>query len=252
MKKISLFSQLLCTCFIFAFNAFAQYDEAFDYADGNLNGNGLWTGADGIQVSAASSLTLTDYVINTSDAAVRLPNGSFNGRVSANFSPDYDSDIVYLSTLIRVDSGFTTFDLTSIDMVPNAGFSASNRVGFGAINTANTGNNNSFVLFTGSNRSYSTSAFNTSTVYHVILSYEFVPGAMNDVVNLYVSPTTMSLSALPAALVTKTTTEGDPLTEFGSVSIANDNFGGDVIIDGIRATDDSNSVPVELIEFDIE
>jgi hypothetical protein len=193
--------------------------------------------------SAIPALWISELWLSTFAMSIEgvTCDGNFSARLSDVSATDISTGTAYASLLIRTPGGGQAFDMTSFDIIPNAGFSASTRVGFGFINTANTSRNDSFVLFTGTNRSYSTTSFSGNTIYHVIIEYQFVAGSNNDVVNLYVSPTTMSLGALPAALISVTTSAGDPLTDVGGISVADD---GALEIDGIRITDGGVPLPV--------
>ncbi|MDD4309000.1 MAG: chitobiase/beta-hexosaminidase C-terminal domain-containing protein [Candidatus Cloacimonetes bacterium] len=179
-------------------------EENFVYTAGTtLTSNGWIThsGTSGYPTVATEGLSYAGYASNSGLAGQTVASGAED--VHLNFTSQTTGS-VYTSVLINVSSASEAGDYvyhfslngTSITDFKGKLFvarDASNNVRFGLTKSSNVGANGANVAWTGYNYAY-------GTTYLLVIKYEIVAGATNDVVSLWVNPTIGATE--PAALIT--------------------------------------------------
>jgi hypothetical protein len=192
---------------------------------------------DGIDYPAGSALqTQTGWtVLNTGDD-LAVVAGSLNytglqastgnkiafGGAGIDAGKDFTSqtaNTVYFSTLLTVT------DLTATTSVTGgycAGFVQGTSSSFGGTLWINKVSESTFNIgvnprTTAANTVYSPTAYNTNTTYLVVISYTFVDGTGNDIVKIWINPSSLGTSE-PTASATATNS-GTDLTSVGRLLI---------------------------------
>lgn len=208
MKKLLLFSAATMAMALTA-SAETYLAESFDYAEGNLYGNGKWvkygkkTTAP-IQV-AKSPLTFAGYQDNAAGKAVRLTKGSgeYCQMLFRDKGTDAAKGTVYYSALVNVSelpsgsrtaafmalTGANSLDATKFGDTEagseGAGlFAQASGEGFKlgvSRNVANLGNVKTSVAWANKECAI-------GTTYLVVVKYEIIDGADNDRISLWVNP----------------------------------------------------------------
>lgn len=211
-------------------------EENFIYTAGTTLVSNGWIAHSG---TGTNSPTVTDYGLLY---AGYPPVLGFAGQttntgedVHRNFTPQTNGT-VYTSFLIKVTSATEAGDYvyhfaTNVDNTSDfkaklfVGRDASNNVRFGLTKQSNVGTN---VAWTGYN-------YALNTTYLVVLKYEIIGGATNDLVSGWINPAIGATE--PSAQLVGISTETDIGTAgIGSVGIRQSNASLTAVFDGIRVT----------------
>ena len=215
--------------------------EHFDYATGSVTTNGAgWVNTSGTagQVTVETgNLTYTGYDMPATGKSITIiPTESEDVRL---VFPDVTTGKVYASFLLNVSAilgtdvysihlgnGATTFTSRVYAKVDGAGFALS--IGKSAVST------------------YS-SMLNFNQTYLIVISYEFVDGATNDIVNLWINPDLSG--AVPASTISSSS--GTDVTIINAFYVRQLTGIPTASIDAIRiATNWADApLPVELTSF---
>jgi hypothetical protein len=187
--------------------------EHFAYPDGNLVGNtingGTWTQTSGqtaspVQVSAGSLIYGT--LPNVSGGKVTLLNGSSFDDPFLDITPTTAGSIYASFILNVVNPGNTTGDYFFALTTPT-----NTQVGRVYVRQGSSSSNFQLGAGFGATPSTWSSDFPVNTPVFVVVSYDFVPGASNDTVRLWVNPQ-LGLPSPPTPTLTAT-----PGTEQSSI-----------------------------------
>jgi hypothetical protein len=212
--------------------------EDFDYINGTLLTANGWTAHSG---AGTNAITVTNP--STIDYAGYLSSG-VGGMVTMVALSGEDDNItftaqtsgtIFFSFLVNVTSASTTGDYffhvgaTTIGTTFRgklfAKRDASNNLAFGISQSVNSGN-------------YSAFSYALNTTYLIVLKFEIVSGATNDVSAIYINP---PLNApIPASgWISNTDASGTDLTNLGSVALRQAGTNGPALkLDGIRISTD--------------
>jgi hypothetical protein len=221
-------------------------EENFAYAaDALLTDNG-WTahssgGTAAITVNNGG-LTFTDYASVSGNAALVDNTGE---DVNKTFT-EVSSGAVYVSFLVKVDAIAAGYFF-------NIGPSTISTTFRGRVFIQDNGGNLQFGLSKGSNTgTFSSNNYSTGTTYLLVLKYEIVDGASNDVVSLFVFEDLDDFSTEPETPTIGPLTDG-AITDInpGSVALRQYSSLQNVVVDGIRISEAWTlaPLPVELTSF---
>lgn len=211
MKKILL--GFLFAFFIFISNAQVLVYEPFNYNVGDTLPSPAWTG-----VNTGDQIFITSGSLNYTGLAPSIGNKiSFDGggRDYQRTVTAQTSGTVYMSFILQVT------DITTLDTNGSyfSGF-ASGTATFGATvwskkNSAGTAYRLGFnPRSTAANTSWSTTDMNINTPVFVVVSYQLVAGAANDIVNIWINPDAATFNTASAPTTTfAITNAGTDLTQ---------------------------------------
>lgn len=181
MKKF--YSLIATVAIAVGFNAqlTLPFSDTFTYADGDMSGKGNWT---------IQSANATDK-INVDAGVVKFDGG---GEDLQNTFTSTNSGTLYYSMDIKVTGNDAQTDTNGGYF---AGF-AQNSTTFGGTLWTQRVSATEYKFgievrtATGTSTTWTTANYTVGTTYRVTVSYEFVTGTANDVVNLYVNNTLVS------------------------------------------------------------
>jgi hypothetical protein len=220
--------------------------ENFDYAASSLLTANCWTahsGTGGISVTG-SSIAYPGYL--SSGVGNEVP-------LSATLSEDDNrtftaqtSGTIYASFLVNVASVNTTGDYFFHVGQTAIGTTFRGRV----FVKSNTSNKIAFGIAQSATAVYTSFNYDPNTTYLVVLKYDIVTGAANDVSSIYINPTLNAV--IPSSgWLTNTDAAGTDLTELGSVALRQASGGISLKLDGIRISnnwaDIVGAIPVPTI-----
>jgi hypothetical protein len=213
-------------------------EENFNYVEGTTLVSNGWVAHSGAgnnsPTVASAGLAYTGYFAASGLSGQTLGNGE---DVHKNFTPQ-TSGSVYNSFLINISSVSEAGDYaymfaTNVDATTDfkgrlfVGRDATNNVRFGLTKSAGLG---TAVAWTGYN-------YALNTTYLVVMKYQIIDGATNDIVTAWINPTIGATE--PAAMLTASATETDIGTAgIGSVAIRQSSTTPVARFDGIRVTND--------------
>lgn len=196
-------------------------DFSTGYVDGNLAGIGPnVVGQNGWAQTSTSSTTPIQY--NSSlGAAVIGTSGQDVYKAFTTQAPKTDGT----SLLTRLD-----FKLTAVQATGDYFFSLSDPAGttsnfYGRLFARSSGSGFNLGILTtsgtGSATQWTTSVFNLNQSYTAVVAWNFVGGAANDTMALYINPSTDNISALTAEVSSNwlSTTVGEPATTLSAVNL---------------------------------
>lgn len=176
MKKIFTILGTLGTCFVAAQSLPLPITDTFSYPDGNLLNQGGWV----LVGSAASDeIQVVSGAVKFDGAGSDLQK-NFSSVNSGTVSYTFDLNITDISKATDTNGGYI------------AGFLQS-ATGFGGTLWVKKASENTFYIgietrtATGSETTWTSTAYDINTVYKVGVDYNFVAGDSNDSVNLYVN-----------------------------------------------------------------
>jgi hypothetical protein len=253
MKKVNTFLAILILAFILTgpVKATSLFTEDFDYPAGTLLRDCVgWFAYNAITTNSITitspGLTYPGYPGSDIGHAVTLVT---SGEDCRYIFGSINSGTIYASLMINVQSAKTAGDYffhfaysdvsfyakTFIKDIPGQGFK------FGLSKNSTTAPN------------WTTTVYNYSTTYLIVVKYTFVPGDNNDQVDLFINPIPGAPEPSPTLTNTDITSTADPASPItwvclrqGSASLA-----PTVRVDGIRVatTWDDLPLPVELSSF---
>ncbi|GAB1468915.1 hypothetical protein MASR2M64_16790 [Candidatus Cloacimonadota bacterium] len=211
-------------------------EENFVYTAGSTLVSNGWVAHSGVgtlpPTVANQNLSYTNYPPNAGLSGQTLGNGE---DVHRNFAAQ-TAGVVYSSFLINVTSATTTDAYLyhyATDAELGTDFKARLFVGKDASDNLRFGLSKA----SGSATTSTPYEYALNTTYLVVLKYEFVDGAANDLVSAWINPVISSTE--PTATLTGVASEADIGTSgVGSVAIRQSNAAVTAIFDGIRVTND--------------
>jgi hypothetical protein len=215
------------------------FSENFEYENGsNLNEQGKWvtfgTQANTPITVSTPGLTFDGYQSAAVGAAVQILNSTNSSEqdLHACFSDDgITSGSIYMSALVNVskvegEQYFLTFDGSTASSAIAAGKSTSNNWRLFVSPSANDGKFYFGIAKNKTSATEKTAEYSLNTTYLVVLKYEFVEGATNDVLSLYVNQVVATEPSTP----TITTSSGNDATTTDNGYTKNFGIGGVAIM----------------------
>jgi hypothetical protein len=211
------------------------------------NGNGGWvnTGADNrVQVASstplffASVVTGLQYVNTVKSGNADDPYKLFAGNQTI---PASANTVVYLSFVVRVANAASTVSAgnstKAVLALGNNG--ANNRLSFFIANNGNGSNNLKFGIDkNGQNgASFASGAYSFGTAHLIVIKYVYVAGNNNDLMYMWVDPTSVFNGELPANTAAVTINSGgDNQTVLNSIGFEQSNSGATASFDALRVS----------------
>jgi len=235
MKKLYILT-LLSICSMGYSQVTLPHYDGLDYATGSA----LQTQTGWVALNTGDDLAIAAGSLNYTGLQASTGNKLAFGGAGIDAGKDFTSQAtgtVYFSTLLNVTDLTATTSTTGGYI---AGFVQGTTSNFGATLWINKVSESTFNIgvnprTTAANTVYSSTTYNTNTTYLIVISYTLVDGTANDIVKIWINPSSLG-STEPAATATATNTGAD-LTSVGRLLIRQGS-----------ATDTPN---VELDEFRI-
>jgi hypothetical protein len=244
--------------------ATSVFFEQFDYSAGPLNGTLNWerhSGTDNqiqiIDSASQSGNSLVSPVSGvTAPAGNRITiNGTDSEDISRSFTPiTGDGNSAYAGFLVRFtaqpSAGGTYFaHFTEGTAVGGTGFRArlwsrSSGSGF-----------NLGLSRSGNTPVWGSTEYNLNQTYHIVLRYSMVSGATNDIVDLHVDPSNLSVEGTPTLSYSGSDADANNATGLGRFAFRQATGIGTIEIDQVQvATTYATAapLPVSLSEFSAE
>jgi len=223
------------------------FSENFNYnTRDTLNNIGGWSSSNNsnryIKV-ISSGLTYPGYLssgIGNCASFANIPVSS----LSINYFGNENSGTVYLSYMIRVDSLATGVTEGSVISLDEAGGSTNNNTLLYVKKVTSSTFNFGIRKYSGATI-FSPTIYNKNTTYLIVVSYNFIAGASNDVSKLFVF--TSGVPATEPAVPSAVDTVGNDVNSVGDVTIQNSYIesglnGSSMKLDGIRIGKSWNSI----------
>lgn len=200
--------------------------ENFDYATGNLNGNGAWvaystSSKEPIQV-VDTPLSYEGYQAEGTGKAVKLVS---TAAAADSWAPFADAAVtsgsLYLSALINVsaDGNVAAYFMNFAQPTSNGIFDSKSGSEYGRVYYIPTSEGKYKLGVSRYSKNYvaTTDEYENGKTYLVVLKYELVDGTTNDIASLWVNPADFSAEPTPQAQVTGS--DNDPMRGLQAVEL---------------------------------
>lgn len=231
-KNVALSGNVLTDCPPLTF----PFYEDFDYPVSSKLVDYCWTAHSGTGTNSVTvsegSITYTDYLSSGIGNQVTLT--STGEDVHRQFIAQ-TSGTVFFSFLANITSATTSGDyFFHVSQSPLGSFrgrifvkkNETDKLAFGIAHSSTSPN-------------YSTFDYDLNTTYLIVLRYEIIEGASNDVSSIYINPP-LNMSIPLSGWISNTDASGTDLTDLGTLALrqGSSSSAPELILDGIRVSDD--------------